>query len=99
VYNHPGWGQTDFVMLFVLTSMMGSILNYSIFLCTTLNSALTTAVIGCLKNVVTTYIGMIVFSDYKFQILNFVGLNISIFGSLYYTYATIFKGDKGFGGG
>jgi solute carrier family 35 protein len=99
VSKHPGWGRSEFIVLFVLASMMGSVLNYSIFLCTTLNSALTTAVIGCLKNVATTYIGMIVFSDYTFQIMNFIGLNISIAGSLYYTYVTIFKGDKGFGGG
>ncbi len=88
-----------FLVMFVLAASMGSILNYSIFVCTTVNSALTTAVVGALKNVATTYIGMMVFADYSFSWVNFFGINISIAGSLYYTYITIFKGATGFGGG
>jgi hypothetical protein len=99
VCGHPGWQEWRFVIGFITAAGMGSILNYSIFLCTTLNSALTTAVIGCLKNVATTYIGMMVFPDYEFSFLNFIGLNISIIGSLYYTYITMVKGMQGFGGG
>jgi len=91
------WFRIDFLALFLLASLCGSLLNYSIFLCTSHNSALTTSVIGCLKNVLTTYVGMF-FYDYSFNLLNFVGLNISIAGSLYYTYITLFKGVQGFGG-
>jgi hypothetical protein len=91
IYNFDKWNNNEFTSLFVVASFMGTVLNYSIFLCTTINSALTTAVVGCLKNVMTTYIGMIIFFDYKFQLLNFIGLNISIFGSLYYTYITMWK--------
>jgi len=97
IMDYPGWQRLDFIVLFVAASLMGSILNYSIFLCTTLNSALTTAVIGCLKNVLTTYAGMVFFTDYVFGWSNFFGLNISIAGSLYYTYITLFKGEKGYG--
>ena len=99
VYTHEAWNNYHFLVSFTIAAVMGSILNYSIFLCTTLNSALTTAVIGCLKNVATTYIGMFIFPDYTFNVLNFIGLNISILGSLYYTYVTMVKGIKGYGGG
>lgn len=99
VISFEGWSEPNFVGLFLLAAILGSVLNYSIFLCTTLNSALTTAVVGCLKNVLTTYVGMLFLGDYIFHWLNFIGLNVSILGSLYYTYVTMFKGLQGFGGG
>ena len=99
VMSFAHWTDWQFICLFSLAAIMGSVLNYSIFLCTTINSALTTAVIGCLKNVLTTYIGMLVLGDYVFHWINFFGLNVSIAGSLYYTYSTIFKGLAGFGDG
>jgi len=97
VYYYEGWNDWQFCLLFVFAAVMGSVLNYAIFYCTTVNSALTTTVIGCLKNVLTTYIGMIFMPDYSFTWINFVGLNISIVGSLYYTYVTMVKGLQGFG--
>jgi len=99
IYNFEKWHDPTFLAMFILAAFMGSVLNYSIFLCTTLNSALTTAVVGALKNVAVTYIGMVLFEDYAFSWVNFIGINISIAGSLYYTYITIFKGVRGFGNG
>lgn len=43
------WEEPQFLLSFCLAAGMGSILNYSIFLCTLYNSALTTTVVGCLK--------------------------------------------------
>lgn len=98
VMNFPAWTDPSFVVTFILAVSMGSILNYSIFLCTTVNSPLTTAVVGATKNIATTYIGMMAFHDYAFTWINFSGINISILGSLYYTYMILYKGQTGFGG-
>lgn len=91
VAGFEGWHDPQFVALFVAAAFMGSVLNYSIVLCTANNSALTTAVIGCLKNVLVTYYGIIAMAGYIFNLLNFIGLNISIVGSLYYTYVIMFR--------
>ena len=97
VIRFEGWSNWKFCILFVFAGIMGSFLNYATFLCTTTNSALTTTVIGCLKNVVTTYLGMLFMPGYYFTWINFIGLNVSIVGSLYYTYVTMVKGLPGFG--
>ena len=89
VYMFDGWSQWEFIAIFFAAAIMGSVLNYSIFLCTSTNSALTTAVVGCLKNVLVTYASMLFLAGYSFNYMNFIGLNISIVGSMYYTYITM----------
>ncbi|PSN48088.1 UDP-sugar transporter UST74c [Blattella germanica] len=93
-YAYPGWDNLLFVVQFVASCIMGCLLTYSIILCTMHNSALTTTVIGCLKNVCITYLGMIIGGDYVFSWVNFTGINVSVAGSLLYSWVTFKRPDK-----
>ncbi|CAF1111488.1 unnamed protein product [Adineta steineri] len=91
VRNYDRYSDSGFICAILLSLLMGFLLNYSTMLCTNYNSPLTTTVVGACKNMFVTYVGMIVGGDYIYSHVNFIGLNISVLGSLIYSWVTFVR--------
>ncbi|OWM86859.1 hypothetical protein CDL15_Pgr015895 [Punica granatum] len=77
----------SFLVILVLSLVMGIVLNYTMFLCTIVNSALTTTIVGVLKGVGSTTLGFFVLGGVKVHGLNVTGLVINTAGGIWYSYA------------
>eukprot|EP00727_Mastigamoeba_balamuthi_P007787 m51a1_g3629 putative dmt family transporter: udpglucuronic acid udp-n- (323) ;mRNA; f:130498-132466 len=75
------WG---FLLCFFMSSVQAFLLNYFIFLCSTVNSPLTTSVTGQIKAIASSIIGLWIFGDVIITALLLLGLLISSLGSVYY---------------
>lgn len=64
--------------------MQAFLLNYLIFLCSTVNSPLTTSITGQLKNILQTLVGLFLFGDVIPTMAFGVGLGISTVASIFY---------------
>lgn len=77
--------QVYLTLVFVVTA--GCILNYSQFLCTTMNSALTTSIVGVVKSVGTTIIGIFAFGGVTLTTYMMMGISMNIIGAFWYTFS------------
>eukprot|EP00668_Euglena_longa_P015432 GGOE01019512.1.p1 GENE.GGOE01019512.1~~GGOE01019512.1.p1 ORF type:complete len:349 (+),score=131.99 GGOE01019512.1:55-1101(+) len=85
VVHFSQWSTFSFLLSFVLSTVMGCLVTFSTILCTKVNSGLTTSVVGCLRNVVPVYVGMLQVFEYSFNGLNFTGHTISVMGAILYS--------------
>ncbi|CAM0913181.1 unnamed protein product [Alopecurus aequalis] len=77
----------SFTVILLISLVMGIVLNYTMFWCTIVNSALTTTIVGVLKGVGSTTLGFVVLGGVKVHALNVTGLVINTFGGVWYSYA------------
>ncbi|KAL6578575.1 UDP-galactose/UDP-glucose transporter 7 [Orobanche minor] len=77
----------SFSVLLLLSLVMGIVLNYTMFLCTIVNSALTTTIVGVLKGVGSTTLGFFLLGGVEVHALNVTGLVINTAGGVWYSFA------------
>lgn len=77
----------SFLVILILSLVMGIALNFTMFLCTIVNSALTTTIVGVLKGVGSTTLGFILLGGVQVRALNVTGLIINTAGGIWYSYA------------
>ena len=87
VLRYPYMTEPLFLLIFFFVVASGGLLNYSVFLCTTVNSALTTTCVGVVKSAFVTVIGMFAFGNVTPTLMFVGGLGINFFGGVLYTYA------------
>ncbi|XP_057985607.1 UDP-N-acetylglucosamine transporter UGNT1 isoform X2 [Hevea brasiliensis] len=84
--NFPYLFSPGFLAVLLLSCILAFFLNYSIFLNTTLNSALTQTICGNLKDLFTIGLGWIIFGGLPFDVLNVIGQFLGFLGSGLYAY-------------
>jgi solute carrier family 35 protein len=74
-----------FAATFAAALLLGIVLNFSIFLCTRVNSALTTTVVGIMKGVVTTLLGYVLLGGVRdATALQLAGVSLNTAGGVWY---------------
>ncbi|KNA14500.1 hypothetical protein SOVF_107040 [Spinacia oleracea] len=77
----------SFLVILTTSLIMGIALNFTMFLCTIVNSALTTTIVGVLKGVGSTTLGFVLLGGVEVHALNVSGLVINTAGGIWYSYA------------
>jgi solute carrier family 35 protein len=78
-------GTWRIVALLGMCSISGVALNFSMFLCTSINSALTTTIVGALKGVVATGLGFVLLGGVEPHALNVAGIVLNAVGGVTYS--------------
>lgn len=87
--NFPDLYTPGFQAVMILSCILAFFLNYSIFLNTTLNSALTQTMCGNLKDLFTIGLGWMVFGGLPFDLMNVIGQVLGFLGSGLYAYCKL----------
>lgn len=81
----PAHGPLYFYVMVVGAATLGMALNYSMFLCTLHNSALTTTIVGVLRGVATVLLGFAL-DTVPFSPVNVAGITLNTAGGVWYSW-------------
>jgi solute carrier family 35 protein len=84
IVSFESWFDWGFQFYFLGSSILAFLLNYFVFLTTTINSPLTTNITGQLKSLVSTLVGLFTFGGVTVTFSLALGLSVSTFGGLWY---------------
>jgi solute carrier family 35 protein len=84
-WAYPNWSESYFLFNFTMACALGAFLNYSIFVCTVINSPLTLTVSGQAKSLFTMTFGFFAFGGVKITALNAIGIFLNTAGSAGYS--------------
>lgn len=84
-WNYPRWSESYFLFNFTMACALGAFLNYSIFVCTVINSPLTLTVSGQAKSIFTMTFGFFAFGGVVITPINAVGIALNTLGSAGYS--------------
>ncbi|KAK3879302.1 hypothetical protein Pcinc_016131 [Petrolisthes cinctipes] len=87
VLHYPHLTEVWFVSFMITVVGMGLLLNFSLFHCTVMTSALTTSIVGVIKSVLQTVIGFFAFGGISYHPVNVAGIILNLTGGVLYTYA------------
>ncbi|KAI8796341.1 UDP-sugar transporter [Biomphalaria glabrata] len=87
ILEYPHLTEPFFIFMFLLSISVGMLLNYSLFLCTSLTSALTTSVVGGLKALAQTLIGLFTFGGVSHNLATYIGISMNLIGGIAYIWA------------
>jgi len=80
------WLDLGFQFYFMGSVVLAFLLNYTVFLTTTINSPLTTNITGQIKSLVSTILGLFTFGGVPVTPSLALGLTVSTLGGLWYGY-------------
>lgn len=85
VTQFPSGHSPLFWASFITASSMGVFMSYIVFLCTTVNSPLATSITGNIKDIASTLVAALLFSDFKATGMNMLGLFVSFAGAAWFS--------------
>ena len=86
VLEFPHLSSPRFLLIYLIVISMGCALNYAIFLCTVVTSALTTSVVGVIKSIAVVIVGLFTFGGLPLTVSGVFGIAMNTLGSGWYTY-------------